>query len=105
MLVTALEAQVSDERVSALTAAYRDATRGPMPPGLMRSVLLRHSADPTRWRIETTWASSEALAAMRGTGTPRGILIFRAAGAEPTLTILDVVEELQPPGVSGNPDG
>ncbi len=43
------------------------------------------------------WESPEALAAMRGSGTPRGIQIFRAAGAEPTLSILEVVATLSPP--------
>lgn len=93
MLVTVLEGQVAQEQVAALTAAYQEAARSPLPAGLLRSVLLRHSTDETRWRIETTWSSRAALAAMQGTGTPRGIQIFRVAGAEPTLTILDVVAE------------
>jgi hypothetical protein len=46
------------------------------------------------WRIETLWESRQALDAMRGTGTPRGVQIFRAAGAEPSLTVLDVRDEL-----------
>jgi len=41
------------------------------------------------------WESAEALAAMRaGGGTPRGILIFRAAGAEPTVSVLEVVASI-----------
>jgi quinol monooxygenase YgiN len=99
MVVTVLEAQVAQDRVAALTAAYQEAVQGPVPHGLVRSVLLRHSTDGTRWRIETTWSSRDALAAMRNTGTPRGIQIFRAAGAEPTLTIFDVVADLPPPAV------
>jgi hypothetical protein len=47
-------------------------------------------------RIETLWESREALSAMRGTGTPRGVLIFREAGAEPVLSVFDLVEELKP---------
>jgi hypothetical protein len=31
---------------------------------------------------------------MRGQGTPAGVLIFRAASAEPTLTIFDLVREI-----------
>jgi hypothetical protein len=96
MVVTVLDAEVPAERVPALTAAYEEAARGAIPPGLVRSVLLRDSADATHWRIETTWGSRDALMAMRSAGTPRGVQIFRAAGAEPTLTIFEVVAELPP---------
>jgi len=105
MVVTLLTAQVVADRVPVLTAAYRDAAQGPLPPGLLRSVLLRDSTDHTQWRIETTWASRDALTAMRATGTPRGVQIFRLAGAEPTLTIFDVVAELPPPHEEISTDG
>jgi heme-degrading monooxygenase HmoA len=98
MVVTVLEAQIAQERVAALTAAYEEAAQASVPPGLVRSVLLRDSTDAMRWRIETTWASRDALTAMRSAGTPRGVQIFRVAGAEPTLTIFDVVAELPPLG-------
>jgi len=101
-LFTVLEAVVSPERTADLVAAYADAGRGPFPPGLVRSVLLRDSNDPARWRIETVWESLDALTAMRAAGTPRGILIFRAAGAEPTVSAFGVVAELEPPsGATG----
>jgi len=95
-VLTVLEARVAPERESALQAAYGEAARGPFPPGLERSLLLRGTTDRTAWRIETVWESSEALAAMRGSGTPRGIQIFRAAGAEPTVSVLEVVADLLP---------
>lgn len=99
-VLTVLEAHVAPPQEAALLAAYQEAARGPMPPGLVRSTLIRASDDPTLWRIETLWASRAALDAMRGTGTPRGVLIFRAAGAEPALRVLDVVAELP---VAGSP--
>jgi len=97
MTITVLEAEVAPDRESALQAAYDEAARGPFPRGLVRSTLLRSTSERTWWRIETMWESPEALAAMRGSGTPRGIQIFRAAGAEPTLSILEVVATLSPP--------
>lgn len=97
-VLTVLEAQVPDARQDDLRKAYRSAAHDAFPPGLVRSTLSQATDDRTRWRIETLWESREALAAMRGTGTPRGILIFRAAGAEPTLTVLEVLDELFPPG-------
>ena len=96
-VLTILEAHVPPERQADLQGAYRGAADEAFPPGLVRSTLLQATDDRTRWRIETLWESWEVLQAMRGTGTPRGVQIFRAAGAEPTLTILDVLDELTPP--------
>jgi hypothetical protein len=95
-IVTLLEAHVPDDRQPDLQAAYSAAADDGFPPGLLRSTLLQDTNDPTLWRIETLWESRESLVAMRGTGTPRGILIFRAAGAEPTVMILNAVDELAP---------
>lgn len=94
MVLTILEATVASERASDLQAAFRGAT-GQRTPGLIRSHLISAAAEPTRWRIETLWASREAIAAMRQTGTPAGILMFRAAGAEPSLSLYDVVATIE----------
>lgn len=96
-VVTVLEARVAPERAADLQAAYAESARGPFPPGLVRSTLLRHGSDPALWRIETTWRSHEALAAMRQAGKPRGVQIFEAAGAAPSLSVFDVIAELAPP--------
>ena len=96
LVVTVLDAQVAPERTPDLEAAYTEAARGPFPAGFVRSTLLRLASDPTLWRIETIWQSHEALAAMRRVGKPRGLQIFEAAGAHPTLTVLDAVAEVVP---------
>jgi antibiotic biosynthesis monooxygenase len=98
MILTVLEARVESSHHAALQAAYRDAARDPFPPGLVRSVLLRAANDQTLWRIETLWESRAALDAMRGAGTPRGVLIFRDAGADPALAVFEVVDVLSPEG-------
>jgi hypothetical protein len=97
MILTVLEAQVVPECEQALRTAYDEAVRDPRPLGLLSSTLSRTTVDPTLWRIETLWSSRAALDALRGTGTPRGIQIFRAAGAEPIVTVLEVVAVLPPP--------
>ena len=79
-----------------MQAAFRSAATQ-VPPGLVRSHLVTAVADPTRWRIETLWASREVLAAMRQTGTPAGVFMFRAAGAEPSLSVYDVDFTIEPP--------
>jgi heme-degrading monooxygenase HmoA len=93
MVSTVLEAQVAPDQEAALQAAYA-AAAGMLPAGLVRSELQRDVRDATRWRIQTWWASREALEAMRSAGTPAGVLMFRAAGAEPTLAIFEVVSAL-----------
>lgn len=95
-IITILEARVPADRHADLRAAYRAAAGYGFPPGLVKSVLLRDAREPDVWRIETRWDSRESLQAMRQGGTPRGVLMFRAAGAEPTLTIFEVTDELRP---------
>jgi heme-degrading monooxygenase HmoA len=93
MILTVLEAQVPLGKEAALQAAYAAAAKE-LPAGLVRSELLRDARDATRWRIQTWWSSREALDAMRSTGTPAGVLMFRAANAEPTLSVFEVVNTL-----------
>jgi len=96
MVLTILEATVEPERASDLQAAFRNAGAGSIPSGLVRSHLMSDASDGKRWRIETLWTSREALMAMRQQGgTPAGVLMFRAAGAEPSLSIYEVVSTIE----------
>ncbi len=96
MVLTILEATVAPERAPDLQAAFRRAS-AQLPAGLIRSHLLTSGADPTRWRIETLWTGRDALAAMRQAGTPAGILMFRAAGAEPSVSLYEVTSTVEAP--------
>ena len=95
MILTVLEATVAPERASELRAAFQSAAAAGLPPGFVRSLLISSANDATHWRIETLWASREVLAAMRQAGTPAGVLMFRAAGAEPTLSVYDVAASIE----------
>lgn len=89
--MTVLEAHVAPEHWEALRAAYAHQTTQAMPPEMVRTYLAQSGSDPTLWRVLSVWKSREALQAMRARpGTPAGVLVFRAAGAEPTLTIFDI---------------
>src|SRR6266568_1710892 len=98
MVPTVLEAHVAPERERVLTAAYRQAAQDSFPPGLLRSTLMHGTIDRTLWRIETLSQSGEAVASMRMPGPPRGIHIFRDAGTGPSVSMLEVVEVVSPPG-------
>ncbi len=89
MVITQLEARVDAGNEAALIDAYAQEVRS-LDPGIVRTYLVHALAEPDLWRIITFWESREALDAMRGQGTPKGVLIFRAAGAEPALSIYNV---------------
>jgi quinol monooxygenase YgiN len=94
MVLTILEAHLPPGQEEALRSAYQEASAGRLPAGLVHSELLCDARDNTRWRIQTWWSSRAALDAMRNTGTPAGVLMFRAAKAEPTVSIFDIVDSI-----------
>ena len=90
MVMTVLEAEVAEPDWPRLEGAYAERTRT-LPPGLAQTFLVRDRERPTLWRITSVWDSQQALDRMRQSGeTPGGVLIFRAAVAEPTLSIFAV---------------
>jgi quinol monooxygenase YgiN len=91
MVITMLEAQVAPENAAKLESEFKQAVQE-MEAGIVQTFLVRASKDPGIWRIMTVWESRQALDAMRATAqTPRGVLIFKAAGAEPVLSVFEVV--------------
>jgi len=90
LVLTVLEAHVDPQNTPALQAAFAEGIRA-LDPGITQTFLVQSSSDPTLWRILTFWESRKALDLMRAAGgAPRGVLMFRAAGAQPSLTIFDV---------------
>ncbi len=85
-VMTELEAEVPVGKEAALENAYAEAIQSP-EPGMVQTFLVRKGAI---YRIITVWESREVLDAMRGRGVPKGILIFRAAGAEPALNVFEI---------------
>jgi heme-degrading monooxygenase HmoA len=98
MILTVLEARVPPGAEIALQGAFRSAGQQGLPEGLISTELVRDVRDPARWRIQTRWQSRAALDAMRRQGTPAGVLMFRAAGSEPELSIFEVVAQLPDAG-------
>ncbi len=90
MVTTILEAHVNPDKWAALEQAYKEAILK-LDRGIVETFLLHSPKDPTLWQIVTVWESRAALDEMRNSGeTPRGVVIFRAAAAEPVLSIFDV---------------
>ncbi len=89
MVMTILEAHIDPDQWAKFEQAYREEIKN-LDPRIRQTFLLHGISDPSLWRVATIWRSREALEEMRKEGTPRGIVMFRAVGTEPTLSIFDV---------------
>lgn len=90
MVITILEAHIQAENWAAFQNDYKNRT-AQLPPQMLQTFLLQDTADETLWRIVSVWKSRAAVEEMRNSGeTPAGVLMFRAAGAEPELSIFNV---------------
>lgn len=90
MVITILESHIKAENWAAFQNDYKNRT-AQLPPQMLQTFLLQDTADETLWRIVSVWKSRAALEEMRNSGeTPAGVLMFRAAGAEPKLSIFNV---------------
>jgi hypothetical protein len=90
MVMTILEAHVSEEMWEALREAY-EAPAAQLPPQMAQTFLLQSTDEPALWRIASVWKSRAALQEYRSSvETPGGVLLFRSVGAEPALSIFDV---------------
>jgi len=89
MFVSMLEANVEEARTEELVSQF-EASAESLPQAIVESFLL-HDAGSEMWRLVTVWESRTALDLYRASvHTPGGVLMFQAAGAEPTLTIFEV---------------
>lgn len=96
MVMTVLEAHVAADQWAAITQAYTQGFNR-LPSQMVQTFLVQSTADPTLWRGISIWRSRNALEEYRqSVATPGGVLMFRSVGAEPTLTILEVVAEAHP---------
>ena len=91
MVMTVLEARVPMARLSEVERIFDDGM-SPLPPEIVESYLVQDTEDPALFRLTTVWRSMEALQAMRQSGVkPKGVQMFEAVGATPTLTVFEVV--------------
>ena len=87
---TVLEARVPRDQWVRLTETYRSAL-GKLPPQMLQTFLTQSADDPARWWGVSVWRSRAALEEYRrSVETPRGVLMFRSVGAEPTLSLWTV---------------
>jgi hypothetical protein len=93
MIMISLEAHVDAAKQGLLKQAFKKELASQLP-GAIEAVLTQSSNDPTLWRMMGFWASREVFETYRrSVAVPAGVLIFRAAGAEPTLDIYEVRDQ------------
>ena len=97
MMISVIEARVAKENWLLLEQAYQRST-GQTLPGLEQSFLIHGVEDEDVWQIVTVWsgmASLQQIQQSKEAGiTPRGVLMFREAHAEPTHSVFEVVRRL-----------
>lgn len=89
MVMTVLEGIVAEDKRAQLIEIFQKALQH-VPPEILSTYLVHDTKNPELFRIMSIWKSKEDLAAMRQKGTPEGVLMFRAVGAEPTLSLYDI---------------
>lgn len=96
MVMTVLEARVAPHRAAILQQAFEN-RRQMLPPQMEQVYLVQSMSDPELWRIVALWRSEAELEQYRqGVETPGGILMFREAGVEPTLSVFKVAAHATP---------
>jgi hypothetical protein len=92
MVITMVDARPDPARHAEIEAAYDRAT-ATLPSSILETFLLRDGDG--LWRIATLWRSRDDLEAYRrSVAVPAAQAIFRAAGAEPEVTVLEVVRRV-----------
>lgn len=92
MIFTQLEGKVTSEQWDTLKQAFHAGIQ-PLPSAIYQTYLIQDQTESEVWRIITIWRSYEALQDYRASiETPEGIIMFRAAGTEPTLSISEVMD-------------
>jgi heme-degrading monooxygenase HmoA len=90
MVVTMLEARLSEEQGHALAERYRQAVND-LPEQIAETFLLSGVRDDL-WQIVTVWRSEADLDAYRtSVDLPEGVRQFRSIGAAPSLGVFSVV--------------
>ena len=93
MVVTQLEGKVGPGQWETLKQAYRKEIQRSLPAYIYQTYLVQDETNRDTWRILTVWQSRQALQDYRASvETPSGVLMFRAAGVEPVLSIYEVVD-------------
>jgi len=95
MMISIAEGRVKKENWAVLEQAYKSSS-GPTPPGLEQSFLIQSIEDEEVWQILTVWSGMSSLQQIQRSKeagiTPRALLMFQEAHAEPAHSIFNVMD-------------
>ena len=87
MVMSILEGELPADKALKLEANFADGVKE-LEPGIVQTFFIKNAG---KCKIITIWESREALVVMKSKGTPKGVLMFKYAGVEPSLLVYDVV--------------
>jgi quinol monooxygenase YgiN len=91
MIITVLAARIMPEYWQKFRDSYEAGTKH-LPAMILETFLVQDHNEQELWRIITVWKSYDALQTYRqSVSVPDGVLWFRAANAEPSLALWDVI--------------
>ncbi len=91
MVMTVLEARVPAGQLGDVERVFRDGMSS-LPSEIVEVFLVLDTKDPSIFRLNTVWRSMGDLQKMRQSGVkPKGVQMFEAAGAQPALSISEII--------------
>jgi hypothetical protein len=94
MVISMIEGTLDDAQSKRFLEEFRKTKSDPSQKLMPDEAFVAKQADGNTWRLVAFWKDHEAFEAMRAAMTPRGIVMMRAAGVEPTLTLFDVKDRM-----------
>ncbi len=92
MVITMLEGALSSEQAEVVKQEF---DRIGEPPPAIVSSYFAHDEGTSTARLVTVWSSKEALDEYRASvEAPGGVLMFKAAGVDPMLSIFEVLAHI-----------
>jgi hypothetical protein len=94
MVISMIEATLDDGQGKRFLEEFRKTVSDPAQQLMPDEAFVAKQADGTTWRLIAFWKDRAVFEAMRAAMTPRGLVMMRAAGVEPTLTLFDVIDRM-----------
>ena len=86
-VLSIMEGDLPPDKAAKLEANFAEGTKA-LEPGMLQTFFIKNAS---KCKIITLWESREAYVMMKSKGTPKGVLMFKYAGVEPSVLVYDVV--------------
>lgn len=94
-VITILEGEVLEANWDVLRQSFAERTEADKGIRPEQAFLIQDARNKTNWKLIAIWKDMATLMQMKATGEiPTGVLIFREAGTDPSLSIFQIQELL-----------